>query len=365
MAQNQEARFAIGDRVQVFHAKDRMWRPGRVVETKKTGAEVKLDVGHQGFFYWASMSPVAKPQAVPTPRNEPPPLPAIQPQLLARKVTDPQPPNVNTRLVLLTPELAAELMARNEMNRRIKAHHRARLKASLKNGEWKFNGDTIRLTKSGRMCDGQHRCQVVIDTGIPIWVVLVEGLEEDVFDTIDIGARRIAADVLGVLGETNCRCLAGALNWVDKYFHGQMDKTSGVDTFTISDLLEEHRDLAESVRLAGGRTALLPPALMAALHYLFSKDDRGEADRFVKDLSTGASLAEDDGVYVLRERLMKNRLTKAKLPHVQIAALAIKAWNARRNAKPVRVLRWGSEGEVVEPFPVIHGGVRPLAVAAE
>lgn len=357
MTQDNKSRIQVGERVQVFHGKDRMWRPGRVTRLHQNGAYVRLDIGFEGFFNVASISPAPLARQAAN-EGEEGLLPPVDESLIRSDGA----PAVTVRVVLLTPDLAGELMARNEKNRPINPKHLAKLKEALLG--FKFNGDTVRVTRSGRLCDGQKRCQAVVETGISIWTILVEGLDDDVFDTIDIGQRRSAADVLAVLGETNCRALAGALNWVEKYFSGGMERTESVSTYDISDLLNEHRELADSVRHTSGKTKLIPPALMGALHYLFSMDSREEADRFLADIVSGAGLANDDGVYHLRERLMKNRIAKAKLPHFEIAALAIKAWNARRRGAPVRTLRWSNaEGGNQEPFPVLHGS--PSHAAAE
>lgn len=347
--------YNTGNRVRVFYAKKREWVSGTVQDVNKTGATVLLDTGFTGFFYWASMSPaVERKPNTPTQREAPPSLPPLQ-QEFFRATGDE--PGVTVRLVLLTPELAEELLARNEMNRPVNVANLKRIKAALMDGSWKFNGDTVCMSRSGRVIDGQHRCRGVVDTGRSIWVILVEGLDEDVFATKDIGARRRASDVLAILGETNCKALAAALVWVDRYVNGRMDQVfASVSTFSIEDFLSEHRRLADSAREFGGKNnGLIPPSLVAALHYLFSCVNQEDADRFFRDLISGIGLAEDDGVYLLRERLVKNRTMKAKLPNFQIAALAIKAWNARRRGQPVRALRWRSEGDTGEPFPAIAG----------
>jgi hypothetical protein len=362
--------FKVGDRVTVFLTKEREWRPGRILSTTKTGANVKLDAGHDGYFYWSCIQREKK-QKQQEWRN-PIPLELIKnseaPAADAPSEAGIEDPmrslgdllgRAAVRVVVLTPELASELLSRNEKNRRIRPNNLKKLKDALAGGRWKFNGDTVCVSKSGLLIDGQHRCKAVSETGIPIIVILVEGLDDDVFDTKDIGAQRNAADVLNILGETDCRTLAAALNWVSKYYRGKMTDTDAVPPYSIDELLDEHRGLADSVKLVrANRDVLVPAALLAALHYLFSHDDRGQADRFLNDLAKGVGLADTDGVYHLRERMMKNRVSKAKLPHPEIAALTIKAWNARRRGAEVRTLRWRNDKDAPEPFPMIHGGVR-------
>lgn len=59
-------------------------------------------------------------------------------------------------------------------------------------------------------------------------------------------------------------------------------------------------------------------------------------------------------VYCLRERLIANKGSKAKLRPVDILALTFKAWNHARNGDNVRYLRWRTEGDTPEDFPSIE-----------
>jgi hypothetical protein len=52
----------------------------------------------------------------------------------------------------------------------------------------------------------------------------------------------------------------------------------------------------------------------------------------------------------LRERLIRNSISKAKLHPHYIMALTIKAWNCRRAGTSVRNLRYYEE---TEPFPTV------------
>jgi len=98
---------------------------------------------------------------------------------------------------------------------------------------------------------------------------------------------------------------------------------------------------------------LAPPRVMAFCYYLFSAQDPDLAEAFFKRLATGAGLSQYDAVYKLRERLRTNSAGKAKLPLLEIVALFFKAWNASREPKPVKCLRWNNSGANPERFPEI------------
>lgn len=265
------------------------------------------------------------------------------------------PCGVSARWLLVTPEIAAQLLERNTHNRKKKPHKVKRWRSAMRAGRWKVNGDTIRVSCSGVVLDGQHRLQAMVEEQSPQWCLLVENLPDDVFDTIDIGARRTGADALGIQGKKNTKALSAALGVVEKYFTGRMTATDGFDPYEILELDEKYPEVGDSVRLVGNAFKLMQPSLLAGLHYLFSFVDRCGADRFVEDLKVGAGMEKGDAVLLLRERLMKNHMSKSKLPRAEVAALAIKAWNARVENRSVQYLRWRTEGDNPEPFPMIAG----------
>lgn len=123
--------------------------------------------------------------------------------------------------VTVTPQMASTLLENNKRNRTLKRQHVAFLCEEIRNGRWKFNGDAIRVATDGSLIDGQHRLEAVVQTGIPIETLMVSGLDPDVFDTIDGGARRSNGDTLSVAGEKSGRNLAAALIVADDLLSGK------------------------------------------------------------------------------------------------------------------------------------------------
>lgn len=60
----------------------------------------------------------------------------------------------------------------------------------MREGNWKENGETIKVDTNGNIIDGQHRLQAVVDSGVSIEFIFVEGLDPSVASTIDIGRKR-------------------------------------------------------------------------------------------------------------------------------------------------------------------------------
>lgn len=259
---------------------------------------------------------------------------------------------MNATLETITPEIAEKLLLKNTRNRQVMQVHVMGLAEEMKAGRWKVNGDTICLN-GDVLIDGQHRLMAVVESKVTITTWVVRGIASDVFDTKDVGRRRSAADTLSVHGEINCRNLAACLIFIDRYFTGRLEnRRHRYSNSEVEELLQKYPD-ARTVAQYAGRGGLLPPSVNRGLFYLFSQADKQQAAKFMEDAMNGVNLNSDDPVYRLRERLVQNSLSKAKLTVGEISALCIKAWNLRRSGKSCRALKWCSSGPTKEAFPII------------
>jgi hypothetical protein len=262
---------------------------------------------------------------------------------------------MKAELRTITPAWAKQMLEeRNTGNRAMNRMHVEALAKEMKCGRWKVNGDTICVNAS-RVIDGQHRLAAVVSSGVTIQSFVVEGLPSDVFDTKDVGKRRSAADTLGVRGEINSYRLAACLIMIDKYVTGRADKQVTYSNTEVEELLQKYpgarNSLQTKANVGGG---IIIPSVLDACHYLFSAKSPEMADEFVKKVLRGTELKEGDPYYLLRERLMRNSLAKAKLAKPYMMALCIKAWNHVRSGTSCRVLKYSEEGSAAEPYPVVR-----------
>jgi hypothetical protein len=261
---------------------------------------------------------------------------------------------MKAELKTITPEWAKKtLNEKNAGNRAMNRLHVESLAKEMKCGRWKVNGDTICLNGT-RLIDGQHRLAAVVASGVTIQSFVIEGLPSDVFDTKDVGKRRSAGDTLGVRGEQNAYRLAATLVLVDKYNTGRADRSVHYSNTEIEELLEKYPEARESLQTSVNAKGLITPSVLDACHYLFSRKDAELADEFVTKVIRGTGLEDGDPFYVLRERLVKNSVAKAKLTKPYLMALCIKAWNHARSGTKVRFLRWRETGNATESFPVVR-----------
>jgi hypothetical protein len=68
-------------------------------------------------------------------------------------------------------------------------------------------------------------------------------------------------------------------------------------------------------------------------------------------LATGENLTKGNPIYALRSLLEKDRMAIRRFGQTYRLAVIIKAWNAYRDGREVKSLRWTQGGANPEPFP--------------
>jgi hypothetical protein len=115
---------------------------------------------------------------------------------------------------VITPDYAEELLRGNFDNRKVQERVVQRYARDITSGDWKVNGDSIRIAKTGQVLDGQHRLLAVIKAKRPITSLVVRNLDADVQATIDTGKPRRLTDVLAMRGEKYHSVLASSARLV-------------------------------------------------------------------------------------------------------------------------------------------------------
>lgn len=233
----------------------------------------------------------------------------------------------------ITPDVAEELLKINRTNRpqtRLVINQYA---TAMKQGRWKLNGETIKLDTHGHLLDGQHRLMACVESECSFQSYVAYDVERDTFDTIDVGKKRSAGDILSIEGAVDGKSVAAAIRYVDQIQRKNITPNK-LGKLTADQVLaifqQDAASFADSVRAATPALRILGRAMGGALHYLFKQNDPTGADDFFEDLASGANLAADDPVFLLRERLLALRLAKGTPRPAELISLCIRAWNRRR-----------------------------------
>lgn len=240
-------------------------------------------------------------------------------------------------------------------NRPPRTSHVSNMAKAMRNGAWALNGEALKFDWDGMLRDGQHRLMAIVESGATITTVVIRGLDPAVFPTMDQGAKRSGADHVAVLGKENYAMLGAALSMLRRYERGDLASTVATDRHVtgpeVVETLERYPGIEASTAFAHACSHVLSPSQVCFFHFVFSAKNKPLADDFFTRLGNGLGLTATDPVYHLRERLLSSKAdrTKKLTPKYQMAII-IKAWNATREGRDVRTLRWDTERET---FPKI------------
>jgi hypothetical protein len=237
----------------------------------------------------------------------------------------------------VTPDQARALLARNTFNRPLVKRRVAEYAEDMRCGRWQFNGEGIIFSDQGVLLNGQHRLSAVVESGATVEFLIVRGVPQEAFASIDTGGKRSAAVMLSLQGERNSATLAAAATLLWQHRHGKRVGGSVHPTrLGLAALLQEEPGLrasVEAVCAGDGPRRFVAPAVLAFCHYVFSRSDAGLADEFLQKLRTGAGLKVECPILVLRNRLVSSRATRT-----EALVLLVKAWNAFKRGKRLRRL---------------------------
>lgn len=104
--------------------------------------------------------------------------------------------NITSKVVLITPQIAKQMLMDNIGNRPLRRNHINRLAASMKRGDWRLTHQGVAYASDGRLIDGQHRLHAVIEANTPVMMMVTFGVDD--FVAIDRGAARSLADLTGL-----------------------------------------------------------------------------------------------------------------------------------------------------------------------
>jgi hypothetical protein len=237
------------------------------------------------------------------------------------------------------PNEATKLLQANQGNRKLNNRHIEFLTREILLGNFKQTGDTIKISSTGRLLDGQHRLNAIIKSGKTIPVSFCEGLDDDTFTVIDTGKNRTGADILSLQNCKHPNELSATIRLIVAL---ENDKQKvRISNTEILKVQEKNPELVEIVNLIcseNRKFKMMPVSSVAALYYLFSKKNHSQCEDFFNKYYTGLGLASTHPIYQLRDKLIRDSTNKSKLSVMFKIAYTIIAWNLYIKDKTVKKL---------------------------
>lgn len=244
----------------------------------------------------------------------------------------------------VTRELALYWVRRhNQHNRNLRPMRRDSYARDMLAGVWDFNGDTLCIADDGTLVDGQHRLESVIESGVTLPFLVVEGLPMSTQDSKDLNAVRTLADQLKLANYVNPTMLAAVARKLCIIKHG-MNGGGRTGHFSptkreMRKFIDEHKHLitrAVEVSLRSHAVGLpAAPSIIGTAYFLCAEKDAMAAELFfVTKLIESIGLGEDEPARTLQIRLATeaNKTTGQMDPEL-VLRYTILAWNHWRDGR--------------------------------
>ncbi len=280
---------------------------------------------------------------------------------------------IQVGIVNITPEQAAKMLERNVRNRKITKQRVAIYTDEILKGNWMLNGESIRFNNKNQLIDGQHRLTAIIKANVAVEMIVITGLNPEVFKNIDTGRNRNAGDVLSIVitDKTQDHAVkAGALirkillsekSTSLRMYHANTPNVSHSLTMTttndaVVEYYRKHKSEIDEVVDFGlkyqkqTKKIMNLSSLMFVLWYL-RRINVEVAETFYHHLATGENLSPTNPIYHLREKLMSLTVSEKRPPTWHFPAYIYKAWNAyRKRQEMYRLSIRANETEPVNPI---------------
>ena len=253
----------------------------------------------------------------------------------------------------ITPSEAGKILQKNQTNRPLKMAWAREIGNEMKAGRFVLNGEPIIVSDTGALLDGQHRLKGCVYADTAFDTLLVKGISDSAFNTIDCGAKRSMGDVLSIMGEKHGTDLASSLKLIDKIVKKSLG-TGGASfgthkNYDAHKLLEEYPKTRASVEFIKGlkRPIGVPQACLIAGHYLCSEatSNREQPAAFFRTVCTGVGAEALAPAFQYRELIARRYAKGDRLGRYFIMSGMFKAWNLMREGKTVKQLSFPCEGQ--------------------
>jgi hypothetical protein len=256
----------------------------------------------------------------------------------------------------VTPEMAEAWLGRNRRNRNVRTSLVTRYARDMANGEWLYTGEAIKFSEEGNLIDGQHRLHAVIEADCPIEMEVIRDLPQATQDIMDTGLKRTHADMLALHGYSSTNNLAAAARLGLRVENGSLYGNRFSPTQAeLRQWVEENPEITDSVEIGMryGKRSDARPAVTTYTHYVLTRLDKHDADRFWIGVGTKVGLEEGDPRLVLSQRLADLRRQNVRVSDADALSLIYRAWNHWRDGNKMQFLRNQTDGggRVAVPRP--------------
>lgn len=243
-------------------------------------------------------------------------------------------PEIDIQVVMISSKTAAEWLEKYKgPNRRISELQVLKFQADMESGRWHFEGAPIKISKTGKLLDGQHRLTALANTvpEMELPFLVIRGLDDDAQLYMDQGQVRTCGQQLSLRGVSNSSLYAAASKLYLDWTRNRLFRSTTRGCTSKPEIIEwvlENQPLLEKVSQTDFAKTDAPASVVGAFAMAILQASPARAYRFLKQLHAGTGLQEGDPILALDRRLRNIRKSGTRVSSREYLAMFIKAWNA-------------------------------------
>lgn len=215
---------------------------------------------------------------------------------------------VETKFV--SPVMAEHMLKTMGPNRPVATSRVMTLANEMRLGKWQLNGETIIVSDTGRLLDGQHRLLAIIESGCTVQLAIASDVPEESFQTIDTGKARSHGDIGAMAGVVRPKASMAAANMVWRLWHhtGVTEVCPPAFALEVVNRFPAIQKWASFVKAKPSRNVVPAGSLLTGLVYLEDVAKMPHrAEQFFAGIDSGADLSDGSPILTLRQRMINMR----------------------------------------------------------
>ena len=219
---------------------------------------------------------------------------------------------MQSKVMQVTPKQAADWLEVNHCNRPLSRAVVEKYRHAIYSKRFYLTHQGIALDEQGRLRDGQHRLQAIVDSGKTVKLVVTTDLPEEAVQAIDDGRKRTDQQVLSMAQGEYVSPLVTAV--AKEMYGGGLHLGTGIrrpqpSRLDLIAFYETHRDAIQHVvnffRDTSHGTAV--SYVIVALVRAWINGSRKKLDRFAEVLAHGYSKEGEEVIIRLRNYILRRR----------------------------------------------------------
>lgn len=226
--------------------------------------------------------------------------------------------SIQTETIQMTPEMAAEILDNNNKNRHLRKPQVEFHLNNINRGLWELTHQGVAIDRNGNLLDGQHRLEAIRLSGKSVPIMVSRGMDPNLMQVIDTGARRSPGDVFKIADIPNPAVTSAMVRAVMNYRQDRWTNEVIPHSSLIDYYGQDEKVFAQAVEITKGehKQVGMSPSLLAACVYLTlcsSITDERRAEWLPMAIH-GINLRKGEPAYLLRRQFMNLRSDQRRMP---------------------------------------------------